>query len=410
MLISENYNLNGLEVKSTALSWPPHYTVDNCNQDGEDCATSYGYVADYIAELASRYNFTFSANKDKDDDWGYLPKDGVFNISGTWGGVMGDVVTKKYDMSASTWWWSSDRDRVLDFVAICTDEWMLVLTPQQPTDFSLFTRCFTNTSWVAISCTLIIVVLLTFVQKCVAPDDHKNADWMFTFTIWLFFLLIHSFYSGALTNFFIGTTEIGFSTRNDVFREYPRWKYLLKKDAEMRIYDKVLQGDMDHIEFWERWNKDKAGNSFANEKEGFEKIKKGRYVIESAESMLLGYLRNNPTDQKLHFFGQSGVMFLGLIFHLNSPLVPIFKHGALHIRESGMERQMWLKWMPPFKGSGNSAFEKSVLTAGQTFVIFMILMGTFIVTVLFLVTEMVYVKVKKYKSRQGEEMGSHNLS
>ena len=75
-----------------------------------------------------------------------------------------------------------------------------------------------------------------------------------------------------------------------------------------------------------------------------------------------------------------------------------------------MERQMWLKWMPPFKGSGNSAFEKSVLTVGQTFMIFIILMGIFIVAFLFLVAEMVYVKVKKkYKARQGEAMTSHNF-
>ena len=176
------------------------------------------------------------------------------------------------------------------------------------------------------------------------------------------------------------------------------------------IYERVLQGDKDHTEFWERWNKDKEGNSFASEKEGFEKIKEGRYVIETFESALFSYLRNNPIDQNLHFFGQSGVFFPALIFHLNSPLVPIFKHGVLHIRERGMEQQMSMKWMPPFKESGNSAIEKSVLTAGQAFVIFMILTGTYIVTVLFLVAEMVYVKVKEYKARQGEAMRSHNLS
>ena len=177
----------------------------------------------------------------------------------------------------------------------------------------------------------------------------------------------------------------------------------------MMIYERVLQGDKDHMEFWERWNKDKEGNSFASEKEGFKKIKEGRYVIETYESALFSYLRNNPTDQSLHFFGHSGVLFPGLIFHLNSPLVPIFKHGALHIRERGMERQMSLKWMPPFKGSGSSAFEKSVLTAGQAFVIFVILMVCFIFTVLFLFAEMVYVKVKENRSRQGEAMRSHNF-
>ena len=137
-LISERFNLNGLELTSASLSWPPYYTINNCKEVG--CATSYGYLKDYIDILARRYNFSLVSYKDMENDWGVTPKEGPFNLSGTWSGVMGDVVNNKYDMSVSVWWWTSDRSRVLQFVAVSRVREILVLTPQQPTDTSLFTR------------------------------------------------------------------------------------------------------------------------------------------------------------------------------------------------------------------------------------------------------------------------------
>ena len=39
---------------------------------------------------------------------------GPFNLSGEWSGVVGDVVTGKYPMSFSTFYWTLERDRVVD--------------------------------------------------------------------------------------------------------------------------------------------------------------------------------------------------------------------------------------------------------------------------------------------------------
>ena len=145
-LISQEFDLNGLSVTSTALSWPPFYSIDNCDQKNLRCETGYGYLAEYMDLLARRYNFTYVSHKDSNDDWGTVPKDGPYNLSGTWSGVMGDVINKKYDMSISSWWWSSDRSTMLEFVPVTKDPITLVLTPQQSTDTSLFIRCFTNSS------------------------------------------------------------------------------------------------------------------------------------------------------------------------------------------------------------------------------------------------------------------------
>ena len=41
----------------------------------------------------------------KNGDWGLTPKLGSFNMNGTWGGVLGGVINKQFDMSMSSWTW-----------------------------------------------------------------------------------------------------------------------------------------------------------------------------------------------------------------------------------------------------------------------------------------------------------------
>ena len=402
LFVSDKFNLNGLEVTSTSLSWPPFYSMEDCNEEG--CAISNGYLKDYIDILARRFNFTHVSYKDMDNDWGVFPKEGPFNLSGTWGGVMGDVVNNKFDMSVSAWWWTSDRSTVLDCVAVTKERGFLVLTPQQPTDTSLFTRCFTNYSWIAISCTIGIVLCCTLLHNSIIPDKHANSEMIFSFTVWLFFVLLNAFYGGALTMFFTGTTNIDFNSRKDVFREYPDWKFKLTDGSEMNIYHEVLQGDADHVAFWERYLEDKSAYTYKTIKEGLEFIAEGQNVIDASEQRLFNYLKNNPTDQQLYFFGHNSWRIKGIIFPLNSPLAPIFKQGAGYVRERGMEKQLELKWIGNWKASDESLMDTTVLTAGQTMMIFVTLMGTLGLTLMLLCGELIFMKIyKKWK----KHLGSH---
>ena len=45
-----------------------------------------------IEIFAKEFNFTHASHKNMDGDWGMLPKAGPYNMSGEWGGVMGDVI------------------------------------------------------------------------------------------------------------------------------------------------------------------------------------------------------------------------------------------------------------------------------------------------------------------------------
>ena len=42
--VLESINLQGLDVTSTSLTWEPLYTIDDCNDVGLECATTYGLL------------------------------------------------------------------------------------------------------------------------------------------------------------------------------------------------------------------------------------------------------------------------------------------------------------------------------------------------------------------------------
>ena len=396
-LINETYNLHGLEVRSTALTWAPFYTIDKCNEFGLECATTIGYLHDYLENLAPRYNFTFSSHRDIDNDWGMKPKDGPYNISGTWKGVMGDVVNKKFDMSLSAWWWNIDRNDFLQFVPFTSSRKRLVLSPHQPTDFGVFTRVFTDVSWMALSFIIGTMTLCLGLARIIIgvnvgfkDFEQTNGQKLMIFTMWAFFVMANTYYCGALTMFFSSTTTVPFNTMRDVIRAYPEWKLLVRSGYEHYIYTHVLQGDQDYVEFWNRHLQDKNNTVYTSEEEGIKAISKGKYVI-LAFDKLIGFLKDNPTDKKLHFFDQAHDGYSSLMFHMNSPLVPLFKQAAHYLREKGIEYQLKEKWFGTYR-SEYSPMEKTVLSTGQTVMAFVLLLGCFGMSIIILCGEVIFRK------------------
>ena len=125
--VIESFNLKGLEVQSTTLTWAPFYTIDNCNHDGLECATSYGYLKDYMDILSKKFNFTYSSHKNMDNDWGVVPKE-----NGTYGGVLGDLFSKRYDMIICVWYWLMERDSFADHIPIVRNRDVLAMKTGTP--------------------------------------------------------------------------------------------------------------------------------------------------------------------------------------------------------------------------------------------------------------------------------------
>jgi hypothetical protein len=73
--IVEDYDLRGVEIFATSLSWMPFNLHENCNEKGRGCDNS-GLLVDVMSLWANEYNFTWNIYKDLDGDWGLKPVSG----------------------------------------------------------------------------------------------------------------------------------------------------------------------------------------------------------------------------------------------------------------------------------------------------------------------------------------------
>ena len=120
-LMRESYDLSGLQIRSIALPWAPYLMMTDCknNNDGDpqEC-TNDGYLVDFMDMAQQLFNFTYVSLKEPNGDWGLNPKSGPYNLSGTWGGVLGGVINGEYDTSLCTWYWIFSRAELLSFAPV----------------------------------------------------------------------------------------------------------------------------------------------------------------------------------------------------------------------------------------------------------------------------------------------------
>ena len=399
-LVKERYDFQGLHISSTSDSWAPYYTIEDCNDLGLECAMSDGYFKDVIDILGARYNFTVISHKNLDGDWGLMPKSGPFSINGTWGGIMGDVINKKYDMCISAWTWNIDRHDMLQFSPMATTRKMCVLTPDKTTDFGLFVRVFKSDLWVAITSIMGAILISFIATKIFQPVEQSNGQQLMIFTSFMFFVVVNAYYGGALTMFFTSPIVIPFQTERDVIRAYPDWTIWVRSAQQHHIYTHVLQGDTDYVQLWQRYSEDPDGTIYNSEKEGLEIISRGKHVIMSDETKLMGYLKSHPTDQKLFYFAFSKWQYRNLLFYKNSPVLPMFNQGGQYLREKGIIDQLHLKWIGASnKNEGSSLMEIMVLTGGQTVMLFVLLSGILGLSLLTLCGELIIRAIHKVNRR-----------
>ena len=394
-LVLESYNLHGLHIRSTTLTWAPFLTIDDCNMKGLECKTNYGYLKDYMDLLGSKFNFTYVSHRNTENDWGVIPKKGPHNISGTWGGVMGDVINKKYDMSISTWYWKLDRVELVDMVPVVRGRMILVSAQQKPkTDFGLLSRGLNNASWMGIFILIVIVHICIMIAKQFGPNGQKESLKIMFFSLALLFVMIRAYYSAALTKFFTVAIPQPFETERDVIRAYPSWDFMIRNGEQATIYSYVLQGDADYINFWQRYIDSPESSMYEDNEEALQHITNGKCVISSAENQFLGYLKSNAIHEKLHIFGHGRWKFDNLMFHLNSPLVPMFKLGVGHFREQGIESQLYFKWIGVGYNEASSLLSMTVLSPGQVVMAFTFMMSIYMLSLLVLGLEVLAREIK----------------
>ena len=124
-IITENFNLQGLNIISLTLSWAPFFTLTDCKNGHKNCKGK-GYLADVMDALGKHMNFTWETDEDPAGNWGTTPISGAANASGVWGGVVGGVTNGEYQLCISSWVNTFARmELVLDFPCHSTSTWSM---------------------------------------------------------------------------------------------------------------------------------------------------------------------------------------------------------------------------------------------------------------------------------------------
>ena len=379
--IMETFDLQGLQITSTSLTWAPYLTIDDCDEKGLNCAKNYGYMIDFMDNLAIKFNFTYLSQKNVKNKW---------HETGTNGGVMGDVLSKNYDMNLSPWTWILSRDAMFDFVPFIEERYILALRPQQfSIDFGLFERAFDGDTWISLLCTTCTISIIILLANYCGYTEMLNGIKIVTFLGWLFFTLVHSYYCGVLTMFFAVPAPVPFDTVSDALQAYPEWRLMFSDGAKQWVHNMAELGDQDCTSLWQRYEDNPTETMYSSIEHGLQLIESGQNVIWDSRNMLLGHLKSNPTKQNIQIIKSGKEKFSHIILHKNSPLLSMFNQGASYLREAGIERELYSKWFGDVdKQVGSTPSEGNILNLGQMGSVFIAMLAVFIVTLFVLCGEL----------------------
>ena len=381
--ILESIDLQGLEVTSTTLTWAPLYTIDDCNDMGQECATTYGLLHDYMEILSKEFNFTCISHKNLDNDWGLVP-----NENGTYGGILGDLYSKKYDMVISVWQWFLERDSLADFVPINKNREVLAKKAgRSATDFGLYMRVFTYDSWISILILAIaITACLLIVKSC--GGHHRKGQSLLLFTLLIYFVILRAFYGGALTKFFTVSVQEPFASKKDVVEAYPQYNLMIREGYENMYYLLMMTGDPAYGELWGRISQSPDKTIYTSEEEGFKLMNENREnILAFDENVLLGYLKTHINQEVPYLFGHDRWVYHNMMLQDNSPLTSLFKHCVERLVEKGIDIQLKLKWIGGVAQDSGAVLSAIVLMPGQVILIFSLLIIIYGVTLVMLCGE-----------------------
>ena len=393
-LVKEDYDLQGMHILSTTVSWPPYISLNQeCKSKKlyNNKCRPYGHLVDALNAMAKMSNFTWECHADVNDNYGTTPLSGPANASGSWGGVVGDVFYGRYHFSMSTWVWKEERQDMFDFSIIVADQTALAITLKaKEIDYTLFTRPFRMEAWLLIGFAVILFFIATIVPYLFAPNFGSSASYrLIQFVAFGFFMLTEIYYSGALTMFFSTAPTLPFETMEEVMREYPAWKLMMRKGNDVYFVYKVQDGDPDYVAFWNLVTNEPHKAVFVTVGEGMEKVLSGFYVAQMQEGSIKGWIRDNPIQgEKVKIFGRGRSSFYTLILTNNSPLGRVFSSATRELIERGVIDRINSNWLERKKSSAIADLESTliILKPGQMILVyFLIFLMGFITLIVFLV-------------------------
>ena len=151
--VKQETNLQGLHINCSTLSWSPWFKLTNCKGSSNTDCSGVGYLADAMNFLSVRFNFTWSCDAQPNRHWGgQQPISGPKNASGSWGGVVGNVVNGTYPLCISVWHHMDWRHEMLDYAFMGTGRKFIIayLPSSSSYDIWLFIKPFRHDTWLCI--------------------------------------------------------------------------------------------------------------------------------------------------------------------------------------------------------------------------------------------------------------------
>ena len=225
-------NMEGLKLASINADWEPFVTHRECASQGRNCS-AIGLLPDIAHALSHELNFSINHVLQKDGDWGLQSISGSYNLSGNWPGVMGAIVQGKFPLCLNGWSYTFERHDLMDFVPFSQTKGVLVLTPQPAKiEMGLFYRPFSERAWNAIFLFVLLCGLFSTFQNILGVEKEESSSLRIVKTsLWVFFVLVSAYYSGALTMFFSTEIKLRFKNFYDVINAYPDWKLVRREGS-----------------------------------------------------------------------------------------------------------------------------------------------------------------------------------
>ena len=233
----EEYDFKGAKLVGSTMSWEPWLNLDQCGTVGQLCRTS-GILSDLMDIMAHKFNFTLELSKA--DNWGLLPTSGSWQDSNaTFSGVWGTIAHDEQDLPLSVWTLNYERSYWADMLTPFYDRPMLIVINKQiqSVDLTFLFRPFTSYSWAGVLVTLAMVVCCILLPRQAIPSwkDSWASHRIFVISGWLLFILVNSFYGGALTMFFTHAPSFPFNNMREGVALWPEWKMVTVIGNEYNI-------------------------------------------------------------------------------------------------------------------------------------------------------------------------------
>ena len=208
-------------------------------------------------------------------------------------------------------------------------------------------------------------------------------------------LLVISYYGGALKMFFTTEITVPFETQRQCMEAYPEWKMMFRKGNE-NIFLQRTGFDTLYKEFWERVEDHPDLVTYSSTADGVKLIFEEQVVIHTMDTALRQFYKENPTMKIAKTFpSDDGSLGEYLLITDNSPLGPIWSQGLRKLSESGIFDIVDMKWRgKSLSDYSNNDKSTASLSEGQVMLIYAFLSSAIGVAFAVLVGENVYSYMK----------------